>query len=286
MDSALEKRNKLKALTGTLIFHGIILAIFILIVFHNPDPPMFADNAGVEVNFGNSEEGMGEVQPEKLSAPDVTPAPKTPPPPKPREQVLTQNTEESPVTAREEPKKPVKEVPVKEPVKETPKEEVKPQPAVNANALYKGKKATNGPAGNEGETGKPGDQGIKEGSTYVKNHGNTMGHGDHGNGTGALGNGGGGTGDKGVSYNLSGRKLVKVPDVIDKSQEFGKVVVSITVDKYGNVTKATPGARGSTTTSAGLYAKAQQAALRAKFDANPDASEEQNGTITFVFILQ
>jgi periplasmic protein TonB len=280
MDKArLKKLNKSKALGVTLLFHGLLLALFFMVVFQNPDPPLFADNSGVEVNFGNSEEGMGEEQPDKLTSP----APKTPPPPQPREQVLTQNTEESPVTAKETLAEKIKE-PVKQPPppEEKPREEIK-QPVVNSNALYKGKKSTSTSSGSEGETGKPGDQGIENGSLYSKKHGNTMGQGDHGEGDGAEGKGGKG---KGVSFSLTGRKLVKTPEIIDRSQETGKVVVAITVDKNGTVTKAVPGARGSTTTSAALYAKAQQAALRARFNANPDASEEQRGTITFVFILQ
>ena len=68
MDAIAEKNNKLKALTGTLVFHGLLLLLFILVVFKNPDPPMFSDTAGVEVNFGLSEDGMGDVQPEPADA--------------------------------------------------------------------------------------------------------------------------------------------------------------------------------------------------------------------------
>jgi periplasmic protein TonB len=279
MERSVQKNNKLYALIGSLVFHGALMLIFVLAVFRNPDPPLFADSGGVEVNFGNSEEGMGDIQPEKLTEPEPARPQKAVVRP-PKESIQTQDLEESPVTAKEPPKEPVKE-PVKEPAKEV-KEEVK-QPAVNPQAIYKGKKSSNtANAGNEGETGKPGDQGIKEGSLYSKTHGDKSGSGNQGTGEGSAGSGGG----KGVSYSLSGRKMLKVPEIVDRSQESGKVVVNITVDKYGNVTRAVPGARGSTTTSAVLYSKAQQAALRAKFDANPEAAEEQYGTITFVFILQ
>lgn len=270
------ENSRLYALIATLVFHGLLLLFLILMVFRNPDPPLFADSSGVEVNFGISEEGMGDIQPEKLSTPEKTkPAPSKVSPP---EKIATQNLEETPVTAKENTKTEPKII--KEPVKEEPKEDVK-QPVVNPNALYKGKKSTNAPVGNEGETGKPGDQGIKNGSLYAKQHGDQMGNGNGGNG-----DGNGGNASKGVSYSLSGRRMLKAVDIVDRSQESGKVVVSITVDKNGNVTKATPGARGSTTTSTVLYSKAQQAALRAKFDANPEAAEEQHGTITFIFILQ
>lgn len=64
------------------------------------------------------------------------------------------------------------------------------------------------------------------------------------------------------------------------------MVVDIVVDKYGKVVRATPGARGSTTTSTYLYKLAQNAAIETKFDANPNASVQQNGSMTFVFVLE
>ncbi len=292
-----ERKNKAKALAGTLVFHGLILLVFFLVVFHNPEPPMFSDTAGVEVNFGLSDEGMGEVQPEPASADAAASKAmeqaqkRQESEPQKEEKLLTQDVEEAPVVnttekAKKEKKKPevVKPAPV---VKETPKEqkkEVKAEPKkpdVNPNALYKGKSKS----GNEGETGKPGDQGIREGSLYAKKHGDQTGSGDHGTGDGQYGDGGNGNG-KGVSFSLAGRKLFKAPKINDTSQETGKVVVDITVDKYGTVTNANPGARGSTTSSANLYRKAREAALQAKFNASPEGVEEQRGTITFVFIVQ
>lgn len=296
MDATLERNNKLKALAGTLLFHGLIFILFFLIVFKNPDPPMFSDTAGIEVNFGLSEDGMGDVQPEPASsqarasqamveaqknmAEDVSK----------EEKLLTQEVDDAPaVASSEKPKKDKRPVVKTNPtpvIKESKKEErkevkeEKKEPVVNTNALYKGKTKS----GNEGETGKAGDQGIKEGSLYVKNHGNQMGQGDHGTGDGAFGNGG--TGGKGISFSLGGRKLFQAPKISDNSQETGRVVVDIIVNKYGTVTSANPGGRGSTTSSANLYRKAKEAALKAKFNASPEGVEEQRGTITFVFIVQ
>jgi TonB family protein len=79
--------------------------------------------------------------------------------------------------------------------------------------------------------------------------------------------------------------MTSSPTIRDKSQEEGKVIVDIIVDKYGNVIRASPGARGSTTTSTQLYKIAKKAALNTKFNANPDAREEQKGQMTFIFIL-
>jgi len=82
---------------------------------------------------------------------------------------------------------------------------------------------------------------------------------------------------------LTGRSWRKKPSLDDNSQETGKVVIEIVVDKNGNVTSANGPARGSTTQSPSLYQKAKQAALQAKFSPSADGVEEQRGTITFDF---
>lgn len=103
------------------------------------------------------------------------------------------------------------------------------------------------------------------------------------------GGGGGGTETdsghgNGPRYRLRGREMIKIPQMVDDSQAEGKVVVEITVDANGMVVQAYPRARGSTTTSSVLYAKARQAAFTAKFNI-AEGTMEQKGTITFVFKL-
>ena len=85
---------------------------------------------------------------------------------------------------------------------------------------------------------------------------------------------------------LSGRDIVFKPKVVANTQETGKVVVNIWVDRYGKVKRATPGAKGSTTTSSSLYKIAKEAAIKAKFSPNRDAPEEQKGTLVFDFKLR
>ncbi|MBP9790014.1 MAG: energy transducer TonB, partial [Bacteroidia bacterium] len=74
--------------------------------------------------------------------------------------------------------------------------------------------------------------------------------------------------------------------ITDHSQETGKVVVDITVDKDGTVETAIPGGRGSTTTSAYLFRLAKEAAMKAKFNPSPEGADIQKGTISFVFLVQ
>lgn len=91
------------------------------------------------------------------------------------------------------------------------------------------------------------------------------------------------SGTKGVSYVMPGRKLTKQPRVDNLTMEKGIVVVSITINKYGNVIKADPGAEGTTTTSQYLLTKAKQAAESAMFDGGTTMPLEQKGTITVTF---
>ncbi|MDD4192863.1 MAG: TonB family protein, partial [Mangrovibacterium sp.] len=65
----------------------------------------------------------------------------------------------------------------------------------------------------------------------------------------------------------------------------GTVVVAVTVDKYGKVTQADAGVQGSTTYQAALVRAAREAALRARFNPDPNAAAFQKGTITYRFVL-
>ncbi|MFN8153702.1 MAG: hypothetical protein U0Y08_05350 [Bacteroidia bacterium] len=91
------------------------------------------------------------------------------------------------------------------------------------------------------------------------------------------------SGSKGVSFVMPGRKIIKQPKVDNLTMERGVVVVAITINKYGDVIKAEPGAEGTTTMSQYLLTKAKQAAESAKFDGGTTMPLEQKGTITVTF---
>ena len=280
-------KNKLMALGGTILFHALLFLLFILIVFKTPIPP-FPETGGngIEVNFGTSEDGMGDVQPEELTnvsttastAEEVADPPieiSTPVRPSAKP-ILTQETEEAPTVAKVEPTENASNNTATEPIPEPKK--------VNTKGLYPGKnKAGGSTAQGEGETNKAGDQGVKEGSRDSKYHGPGGGTGDTpGNGT----DGPGGDGKGGPRYSLTNRKASSIPIPRAAFQEEGKVVVEITVDKNGNVIKAKPGVKGSTTSNPNLLDIARRAAMSAKFNPSSDAPEEQKGTITYNFILK
>ena len=69
-------------------------------------------------------------------------------------------------------------------------------------------------------------------------------------------------------------------------QDEGTVVVDIWVDNYGNVTKAVPGAMGTTVSNQTLWAAARAAAMKAHFNQSADAPALQQGTITYIFKLK
>ena len=102
---------------------------------------------------------------------------------------------------------------------------------------------------------------------------------------------------RGFGINLEGREVVKPPKLPSDFKEEGKVVVEITVDSKGNVIKADPNGRGTTTSSSLLKEKAMLAALATKF--NVDAKlvghinnkvehlpDVQHGTITILFSFE
>jgi len=86
-----------------------------------------------------------------------------------------------------------------------------------------------------------------------------------------------------VRYKVADRTIAKAPRIDNMTQKRGTVVVSVAINKYGNVIKATPGAPGSTTSDEYLLTKAKQGAESAIFNNVPTAPLEQTGYITIPF---
>jgi periplasmic protein TonB len=268
MDASAERKNKIIALGFTLGFHALLLLLLLIIVFITPIPP-FEIKPVPEIEIGLGMEGLGNQdaggsgQKDKDIATTETTV-KTPVSPNSAPNIVTDETEND-VSVKTNPNAP------KEANSETVVEEPKPSSELlNALAKLKTKQKHDGKGEGDGNTGGSG-TGSKQG----------VGDGDgtgHGNNTPGF-NGAGG-------YDLKGRGLIKRPERLKDATEEGIVVVEIIVDENGRVIKATPGQRGSTTTSSNLYAKARQAALTAKFNASPDGVKEQRGTYTFVFTLE
>ncbi|MBN8702331.1 MAG: hypothetical protein J0M08_04655 [Bacteroidetes bacterium] len=266
-----ETKNKTIAAAVTIGLHAALFLYLFFKIIVTPLPPFPIEEGGIELgvmDFGNLTEGtgntedvnMGEAKTTENSTPQKTNQASQPE----GENVLTSDAEPIDVSVVKNTKaikvKNNVEAPVVKPVEEAPSSDL-------LNALNKMKNKKSGSSGGDGNSGKPGNEGDPNGKPGGE------GLGDSGPGKGAF------------KYDLKGRRIVRAPDIIDDSQEEGKVVVEIMVDETGKVVKATPGGRGSTTTSALLYAKARQAALGTKFNSSTDGMKEQSGSITFVFIL-
>lgn len=257
-------KDKWSGIAGTLIFHGLLLLALMLLALRTPLP--LPEEAGVEVNLGYSDQGMGDIQPPVPAASEA--AAPSQPETSAADELVSEETEEAP---RIEPVvKPRPKVPEPKPERPTPKPApvVKPEPVVNQDALYKGKSSTGSEGGNQGITGQPGDQGKPNGDPNSNNY-----------------DGSGGSGG-GPSFNLEGRSTKSLPQPANTFSESGTVVVSIYVDRQGKVTRVSEApARGTTTGSSQLIQLAKKAAFQARFSANQDAPEEQTGTITYTFKL-
>ena len=87
------------------------------------------------------------------------------------------------------------------------------------------------------------------------------------------------------NYLLGGRRAIDKVIIVQDCNQEGIVVVDIDVDRNGNVTKAIPGVRGTTNNSRCLLDPARQAALRTKFNSDPNAPARQMGRIIYRFSL-
>jgi len=270
-DMSNEKKNKVKATFGTIIFHILLIVALIFLGLSTPLP--LPGEEGVEVNLGSSNEGMGNKQAE-APAPTIVPKPQPVVEEQVKDDIITQDIEEAPVIeekkekkkeeeVKKEEEKPIIEEKTEEKVEEVPEPE--PEPVVDQRSLYKGKSQSD-EGSDEGITGQPGDQGKENGDPDVDNY-----------------DGLGGAGD-GVSFSLGGRGAKHLPKPTYNSPEQGKVVVTIWVNKEGKVVKALAGAKGTNINDLKLRDQAYKAALASVFQADPNAPDVQKGTITYNFI--
>ncbi len=275
MSTTAENKNRITALILTIGFHALLFLLFIFIVFITPLPP-FEIKPTPEIELDLGMEGLGNTNAggSGKNDTDIETTPEAAP--KTTHQTVVTTSAPAIITSPTEEVVSIKTNPLNtsEQTTEQPKE-VEPKPStelLSALNKLKNREKHNGKGQGSGGTG-----GSGSGSGHSIGDGPGDGHGD---GT----PGGDGTG--GNRYILKGRKLMKKPDQMTDSQEEGTVVVEIIVDETGKVIKATPGQRGSTTTSSNLFAKARQAALSAKFDPSPEGIKEQRGTYSFVFVLE
>ena len=257
--TAAEKKSKRKGIIGTILVHTLLMVAFLFMGLKYQDPPPAEE--GISINFGFSEEGFGEVDPESTEElTEIVEEEIIEQQIESTEEIVTQSLLETPVVEKTEKKKKVIK---KEETKEEVIEEKKPE--VNKKALYPGSKKTQ--TSSEGNKKGDGNQGSIDGDPNSEVYE------------------GGGIGKNGTAYQLGGRKVEYKAKPIYKLQVEGKVVVIITVDRLGNVINAIPGAKGSTTLNKQLLQRAKTAALKTKFDPKQTAPTNQQGKIVYLFSL-
>ncbi|MEN8115910.1 MAG: cell envelope integrity protein TolA [Bacteroidota bacterium] len=356
MDNMEYYREHKKGIIGTVVFHLIILLLLLFLGFFTPLP--LPGEEGILVNFGNSDNGLGNREPspakkspqpvkqEKQEEKKVIPPPATttpPPPSQPKPQpakevAMTQDYEETVAIDAAEKKKREDEAKRNKEIEDQRKkqqEELKRQREEDAErqrlaeierqrqeeitriereeterkareeaerkareeaerkALEEEQRKINEiDSRTQGAFGDSGSGSGGQGNSDGKSQGATFPGGNQGVPTGDpnagnYGQGGSGTGNQGsgISFSLAGRSAKSLPKPNYPGDDAGVVVVKVTVDKYGKVTSAEPGARGTTIANQKFWNEAKQAALKAKFNIDENAPAFQQGTITYKFVL-
>jgi len=263
--------------------HVLFFVLIVLVTFKVHVRVPVPVEEGLLVNFGYDETGEGLFEPEPspeqappASVPDRSDAESV------DEAVVTQDFEEAAEVKKAEPtpeKKKKKQEAVAERIRkeqETAERLRKEEEQRKLNQISDRTRNAFGNAGKTGTTGQSegiaggsGNQGVESGTPGVRNYGP-----------------GGGTGNTGISFALAGRNVQSLPKPKYDYQKEGTVVVEVTVDKSGLVTKATAGVKGSTILDEYLLKVSREAAMKARFDANVNAPVIQKGTITYNFKLK
>ena len=284
---------------------ALIMLIIVLLLFFVSSPPYTdpPEEYGVAVNFGTSNVGSGDVQPNKpiksennnspepfkeptkaepveevkpeVTKPD-TAAPKV-------EDVLTQETEEAiaikkakevvetkaNAEADAKAKAKAKADKIAKTKAEAAEKKRKEEAVKKAklDAMMGGLNNSDGETnGGEGDDDKAGDKGQLNGNPYAKAY-----------------FGGPGSGSGGVGYGLNGRGKPTKQVYTQDCNESGLVVVQIEVDRTGKVVKAVPGVKGTKNTAACLLEPAKRIAMSHKWKADAKAPIRQIGFVTVNF---
>lgn len=260
------KKDRRNAIIITSVVHSILLILFIFfgLGYEEPKP-----RNGYVINFGNSEDGFGELFDGAKSSQQLSPQP-----PVQSEKVESENPNDQTVRtqdftdAAEVNSQSSQKIESNNVDKQKP-EDVKPKPSDNLTKLLENVDATKG---GQGDKQGSGDQGRPEGDP---------------NSLSQVGDGGAGQNGDG-NYRLKNRKVIYKGDNSYPCEDEGRVVVKILVDPKGKVIRATPGVKSdngvaSTTTSDCLFDLARSKAMKTLWQADGGAPDLQKGYIIYNF---
>lgn len=261
-----KKQRRFDRMMSALLTFFILVVAIVLCAFMGytlPNPPIEEEGMGVAGEVLGEIEGFGNNDMADFPS-EAQPAPSSSAP----DEGYTTASDPTPVAkkdkseAKNTPEKPNESKQDNEKVDNNTNNQNSNTPTTNNNALFPGKKNGNS---NEGK-------------------GAAEGNGQAGSPTGTQGATGGTGGGGGAGYSLNGRSLRgKLPQPSYNSSKEGDVVVEITVDRNGNVVEINAPAKGSKNYDNSMVSAAKEAAKKAHFNPDPNATERQKGTITYKF---
>ena len=275
----MDNKKKAKIESGALT--TLIMALILLLLWYvSIDAPRETEEEGVEVAFGDNENGGG-------SEPDVIPMPAEPvtqaPPPTPQapsdNDLVVQDDEESLALAKQREEERKRKAEQEELIRKQREEQARieaerraeeqriaeeraRQAAIEQEKRDKAQALMSGFGNNApGATGSGTTQGASQQGSQ-----NPVGHGSVG----------------GNSWSLAGRNIKALPKPSTQFNQEGKVVVNIQVNAEGKVISASVG-EGTTVSDYQTRQVALEAARKAEF--SPSENKIQVGTITYTFKL-
>lgn len=269
-------KNKIFGIAFTIIFHAIAAILLLNLCFRTPLP--LPGEAGVEVNLGMYAQGFGNEisQPQEVDEKIPEPAKTTPKVEEttvPEENDIVSEDDEVPSieekkeeVVEEKPEEKVEEIVEEIVEEEKPEEIVEEKPVINQRAIFQAPKKDKVQS-SEGNSEGDGDQGSENGLKDIDRYEVNEGSGD------------------GPSYDLGGRGAKSISTPSKNFKDEGRIVVDIWVDKNGIVKRAEIG-KGTTITDESMRRSALVAAQNSIFNEDKEASELQQGTITYKFIIR
>lgn len=270
------KHEKNSAKITTLIAVILILLLFVVGTTYM-EPPI---EYGVAVNFGNSDFGRGNTQPlkpvksepQKINEqPKIEESqPEISKPKEVKEEVITQDTEESIAIKKQKEAEAKALAEAKAEAERIEREKrIQEEKRKKLDALIGGVSKSEGTTtGSEGNDNQVGDKGQLDGDPYAPSY-----------------FGAPGTGSGGVGYGLNGRGKATYQTLKQECNESGLVIVRIVVNQSGNVIEALPGVKGTTNTAKCLLEPAKKIALSHKWRPDPNAPAKQIGFVKVNFNL-
>ena len=249
-----------KALGITIVLHALLLLLFLSWKYSLPQQVINAADMGMEVNLGSDADGLGNKQPQHLGSAST-------------DNTIAVNTNNN---TQADNKDMLTGSDVNTPTVNPPKASKLKTAAIASNP---GKTPQQAKYVYSGNTAKGGNNALQ--NVNGNSEGITTGTGDAGvpGGTPGATTYTGAPGTGGISHTLNGRFIVEYPGREAEYQEDGRVVIRVTVNPEGYITKTQVLAAGTEE----LRQIALKKCAKVRFNSSQTAPGEQFGNITFVF---